>query len=102
MSLHASAVRQIPQLLARVASRLDRQTLVSTHSEDLLADTGIDPSEVLILSPSEQGTIVSVGSDDAGLMALARADAPLGGFLVAKTKPADISQLAMVIGDDDE
>ncbi len=102
MSLHASAVRQIPQLLARVASRLDRQTLVSTHSEDLLADTGIDPSEVLILSPSEQGTIVTVGSDDAGLMALARADAPLGGFLVAKTKPADISQLAMVIGDDDE
>ncbi len=102
MSLHAAAVRQIPQILARVASRLHRQTLVSTHSEDLLDDTGIDPSEVLILSPTREGTIVSVGSDDPGLVELATADAPLGGLLVAKTKPADIAQLASVFGDDDE
>jgi hypothetical protein len=102
MSLHTAAVRQIPQLLARVASRLNRQTLVSTHSEDLLADTGIDPSEVLILVPTPNGTTISVGSDDPGLIALAKADAPLGGLLVAKTKPADITQLVSVFGDDDE
>lgn len=102
MSLHAAAVQQIPQILARVASRLHRQTLVSTHSEDLLADTGIDPSEVLILSPTHEGTVVSVGSDDPGLVALAKADAPLGGLLMAKTRPANIAQLAHLIGDDDE
>lgn len=102
MSLHADAVKQIPQILARVASRLHRQTLVSTHSQDLLADTGIDPSEVLILSPSSDGTDVTVGSDDPGLVALAKADAPLGGLLVAKTKPVDIAYLATAFGDDDE
>lgn len=102
MSLHVAAVRQIPQVLARVASRHHRQTLVSTHSQDLLADTGIDPSEILILFPAADGTNVSVGSDDPALVALARADAPLGGLLVAKTKPADIIQLASAFGGDDE
>lgn len=102
MSLHAAAVRQIPQVLARVALRLQRQTLVSTHSAELLADTGIDPTEVLILFPDAEGTKVSVGSDDPGLVALAQADAPLAGMLVAKTKPADIAQLVSVFGGDDE
>lgn len=101
VSLHVDAVRQIPQVLARVASRLDRQTLVSTHSEDLLADTGIDPSEILILLPTPDGTLVRVGSDDPALIALSQSDAPLGGMLMAKTKPLDIAQLANVIGDDD-
>lgn len=102
MSLHAAAVRQIPQLLARAASRMDRQILVSTHSEEMLTDTGIDPSEVLILTPTDTGTVVSVGSDDPALVALAESDAPLSGLLVARTKPKDVEQLSYAFGDEAE
>lgn len=102
MSLHAAAVRQLPQVLARVASRMDRQILVSTHSEEMLSDTGIDPSEILILTPGDQGTSVSVGSDDPALVALAAEDAPLSGFLVARTRPRDVEQLSYAFGGDDE
>jgi predicted ATPase len=102
MSLHAAAVRQIPQLLARAASRMDRQILVSTHSEEMLTDTGIDPSEVVILSPTEAGTVVSLGSEDPALVALAESDAPLSGLLVARTKPKDVEQLAYAFGDEAE
>ena len=100
MSLHASAVRQIPQLLAAVAARTDRQILVSTHSEEMLSDTGIDPSEVLILTPTDLETRVSVGADDPTLIALAENDAPLGGLLVARTRPAHVEQLARAFGDE--
>jgi predicted ATPase len=102
MSLHAAAVRQIPQVLARAASRMDRQILVSTHSEQMLSDTGIDPSEILILTPTDSGTRVSVGSEDPTLVALAESDAPLSGVLVAKTKPRDVEQLSRAFGDDGE
>lgn len=102
MSLHAAAVRQLPQVLARVASRMDRQILVSTHSEEMLSDTGIDPSEILILTPTDQGTRVSVGSDDPALVALAEGDAPLSGLLVARTRPRDVEQLSYAFGGDDE
>lgn len=102
MSLHAAAVRQIPQMLARAVSRMDRQILVSTHSEEMLADTGIDPSEILILDPTDAGTLVSVGSEDAALVALAESDAPLSGLLVARTKPRDVEQLSYAFGDDGE
>lgn len=96
LSLHSSAVRQIPQLLARSP----RQTFVSTHSEDMLADTGIDPSEVLILTPKREGTQVTVGSEDPALVALAKADAPIAGMLAAKTRPADVERLASAFGYD--
>jgi len=102
MSLHAAAVRQIPQVLARAAARTDRQILVSTHSEEMLSDTGIDPSEILILTPTDNDTRVSVGSDDPALVALGESDAPLSGILVAKTRPEHVEQLAYALGDDGE
>jgi len=102
VSLHAAAVRQIPQVLARAASRMDRQILVSTHSEEMLSDTGIDPSEVLILTPTDEDTRVSVGSDDPTLVALAREDAPLSGVLIARTKPKDVEQLSYAFGEEGE
>jgi|GEM_PF-4199440 len=67
----------------------------------MLADTGIDPSEVLILTPTPGGTRVTVGSEDPALNALAKAGAPLGGMLAAKTRPAEIEGLASVWGDDE-
>jgi predicted ATPase len=102
MSLHAAAVRQIPQVLARAASRMNRQILVSTHSEEMLSDTGIDPSEILILVPTTGGTRVSVGSDDPTLVSLAQNDAPLSDVLVAKTKPRDVEQLSYAFESDGE
>jgi predicted ATPase len=102
MSLHAAAVRQIPQVLARAVSRMDRQILVSTHSEEMLSDTGIEPSEVLLLTPTDEDTRVSVGSDDPTLVELAREDAPLSGVLVARTRPKDVEQLSYAFGEDEE
>lgn len=58
LSLNEAIVRQIPSMLKRVqrdAKRL-RQVLVSTHSDALLSNPGIDGRGVLVLEPSTEGT----------------------------------------------
>ncbi len=49
MSLHPAAVRQLPRILANVVARNGRQVIMTSHSPDLVSDTGVDPSELLIL-----------------------------------------------------
>jgi predicted ATPase len=58
ISLHPHTVRLIPQMLARLARRTGRQTILTTHSLDLLCGEGVDTGEILILDPQEEGTAV--------------------------------------------
>lgn len=70
LSLHPGVTRFIPQLLARMQSRTGRQVLISTHSTDLLRDDGIGLDEVLLLTPSEEGTSVKPASEFKDIKAL--------------------------------
>ena len=94
LSLHPSAVRQLPRVLAAVAGDTGRQVLLSTHAPELLGDTGIEPAEVLLLRPTKDATQVVVGSDDPELCALAQADEPLGPLVEARTRPDGVLGLA--------
>jgi len=94
LSLHPAAVRQLPRLLATAAAKTGRQVLISTHSPDLLGDTGIDPTEVVLLRPGKEGTDVSLASDEAELVEAARRDEPLGSYLEALTRPEHVLKLA--------
>jgi hypothetical protein len=71
LSLNEAIVRQIPLLTHRVqrnTKRLTRQVLVSTHSEALLSNPGIDGRGVLLLEPTQEGTKVCVIDDSEALM----------------------------------
>jgi predicted ATPase len=58
ISLHPEIVRLIPQMLARLARRSGRQTILTTHSLDLLCGEGVGSEEILILNPREEGTSI--------------------------------------------
>jgi len=66
LSLNSGIVSELPALMHRLQrqkrSRPKRQVMLSTHSADLLSDEGIGGEEVLILSPSAEGTDVKVAS----------------------------------------
>jgi predicted ATPase len=94
ISLHAEAVRQLPVLLHRVASASGRQVIVSTHSEALLDDLGIEPREVIWLETTSEDTKVRAGDTVPDLVALAEAGASLGRALTSMTRPADVAQLS--------
>lgn len=97
LSLHRDVIRQLPRLLAQAAQRTNRQVIVSTHSEEMLADKGIDPAEILLLDPSGAETKVVLGSDRRELMDATRAGVPLGKVVSSLTRPKEIDQLAFAL-----
>lgn len=59
LSLNNGVVAQIPLLFQRIQSsrkQRTRQIFVSTHSEALLSNRGINPKGVLLLEPAREGT----------------------------------------------
>lgn len=62
LSLNAAIVRALPAAIYRLQTKHKRQVLISTHSADLLSDQGIGGEEILILTPTPEGTKVEVAS----------------------------------------
>lgn len=95
LSLHQAVVEQIPSLIDRVqrGRKVRRQVLISTHSQALLSNPGIDPAGIAILEPSREGSKVrSVNpSEAAGLNAgLSAAD-----VVLPQTRPKGVEQLGL-------
>jgi predicted ATPase len=63
ISLHAEIVRRVPRMLARLARRTGRQTILTTHSLDLLCGEGVETGEILLLNPGEEGAHVRPALD---------------------------------------
>lgn len=97
LSLHTEIIRQLPRLFARAAATSHRQVIVSTHAEELMADRGIDPSEIVLLEPSEHETKVCLGSERPDLVKAARAKLPLGRVIASMTKPRNVEQLSFSV-----
>lgn len=93
LSLHTEVVRHIPQVMARLGRKSGRQMIVSTHSAELLADSGIAPEEVLLLFPSPEGTRVEVAADDAQVRALLEGGSTMAEAALPRTAPTNADQL---------
>ncbi|MFZ1641225.1 MAG: AAA family ATPase [Candidatus Contendobacter sp.] len=95
LSLNDALVAQIPLLLDRLQrqARYRRQILLSTHSEALLSNPGIDVRGVLRLEPEKEGTRI-VGPDEAEQRMVEAGLSPAE-VLLSKTRPARLDQLAL-------
>ncbi len=95
LSLHAGIVERLAALLNRSQNRKNRQVLISTHSSELLSDPGIGGEEVLILSPTKEGTKVEVSTELADIESLLRTGAPVGEAVIPRTKPENYLQMEL-------
>lgn len=95
LSLHAEVVRHIPQMMARLGRRTGRQTIVSSHSAELLSDEGISADEVLVLQPSSEGTRIGVAADDSQVRALLAGGVSMDEAVLPRTAPQGAEQLAL-------
>lgn len=95
-SLNAAIVSQLAPVIYRVQKRRRRQVLISTHSDDLLNERGIDGREVLMLSPAAEGTEVLVASDVAEIRALLESGFSAGEAVLPKSNPAHVEQLSLI------
>jgi predicted ATPase len=95
LSLHQAVVEQIPVLIHNIqrGSKTRRQIIISTHSQAMLDNKGIDPHGVVVLEPSHEGTQVRPVSEaeQQGLEAgLSVAD-----VVMPQTRPKRAEQLGL-------
>lgn len=63
LSLNIGIVSQLAPSISRLQKSRGSQVLVSTQSDVLLIESGIDGREVLLLIPEKEGTLVKISSD---------------------------------------
>lgn len=96
LSLNAAIVRQLPTILNRVQREGGPQVIITTHAYSMFADEGVGLDEVLVLTPTPDGTtaMLAVELDDVRNaldigMSLEEALDPL-------TRPARVHQLSLL------
>jgi len=95
LSLNAGIVEQLAPLIYRMQRQRRRQVLISTHSEDLLRDKGIDGREVLLLTPDSEGTRVDIATNVKDARALLDAGLPVADAVLPRTRPGNVEQLGL-------
>ena len=63
LSLNIGIISQLAPSISRLQRSRGSQVLVSTQSDNLLIEPGIDGREVLLLIPEKEGTVVKISSD---------------------------------------
>lgn len=96
LSLNSGIVSQLAPLIHRLQGRRRRQVLISSHSEALLTESGIDGREVLVLTPSPEGTQVSVAAEIAEVKELLAAGLSVGEAVLPRIRPDHAGQLSLI------
>ncbi|MCI5146040.1 MAG: ATP-binding protein, partial [Candidatus Electrothrix sp. AR3] len=95
LSLNTGIVAQMAPLIYRMQRQRKRQILISTHSEALLSDPGIDGREVLLLNPGREGSCAEIAADITDIRPLLEAGLSVGEVVLPRNKPHNIAQLGL-------
>ena len=93
LSLHPGVVQHLPQMLSSAQRRTGRQVLLSTHSSELLQDTGIGLDEVLLLLPQDEGSSIQTAGSLKDATELLRGGMSLAEVVMPRTRPKNVEQL---------
>lgn len=97
LSLHSAVVRRLPTILYRAARRDRAQIILSTHSTEMLEDSGLGLNEVVILEPGHDGTTAKSARDIPDAEQLLESGLSLAEILEPLTTPPEIAGLARVL-----
>lgn len=95
ISLNDAIVKEIPLMLERLQRdrKLRRQVLLSTHSDALLSNPGIDGRGVVLLQSTPEGTVArTIQTDEAQAL---EAGLTVAEVVLPKTRPQNVDQLAL-------
>lgn len=95
LSLNLAIVEQIPLLINRIQRQAKhrRQVIISTHSEALLSNPGIDGRGVLVLEASSEGT--HIRTIDQGERISLEAGLSVAEVVLPKVRPQGAEQLGL-------
>lgn len=95
LSLHTAVVSQISEVIRRATRRNGRQSLITTHSHELLSAPGIGLDEVFVLSPDENGTRIVQPAQMRDVEDMLNAGMSLPDAIMPYSRPSDAEQLPL-------
>ncbi len=95
LSLNMGIVSRLAPSISRLQRTRGSQVLVSTQSDVLLIEPGIDGREVLLLIPSKEGTVVKPSSDFDDVCVLLKNGFTVGEVVLPQTHPKHIGGLVL-------
>ena len=93
LSLNMGIVSKLAPSISRLQRSRKSQVLVSTQSNTLLIEPGIDGREVLLLTPTKIGTLVEVSSNTDDIRTLLENGFTVGEVVLPQTHPKHIGGL---------
>lgn len=95
ISLNDAVVKEIPLIIQRLQKnrKPKRQVLISTHSEALLSNPGINGRGVLVLEATADGSIGRTLQDDE--VSALEAGLSVAEVVLPKTRPSSVNQLGL-------
>jgi predicted ATPase len=100
INLHSGIISQIPEFISKIQrskkSKLDSQVLITTHSYDILSDSGISSDEVLLLKNTQEGTTIQKVTDIADIKSIIDAGFSIADAVIPYTKPKEIEKLSQL------
>lgn len=93
ISLNDAIVKEIPLILHRLQrdKKIKRQIILSTHSEALLSNPGIDGRGVVVLETGSQGSVGrTLAVDESRAL---EAGLSVAEVVLPKTRPTSVNQL---------
>ena len=95
LSLHDAIVEQLPVMIARAQKRSGRQTIITTHSEAMLNDTGLGLDEVHRLVPTDNGTEIETARHNSRVRGMVEKGLNVGEAVMPEVRPSNIDQLSI-------
>ncbi|RKU18547.1 chromosome segregation protein SMC [Candidatus Poribacteria bacterium] len=95
LSLNIGIISKLAPSISRLRRSQGSQVLISTQSDVLLIEQGIDGSEVLLLTPTKEGTTVKVSSDIDDIRILLENGFTVGEVVLSQTRPKHIGGLVL-------
>lgn len=95
LSLNMGIVSKLAPSISRLRRSRESQVLVSTQSDTLLIEPGIDGREVLLLTPTKKGTSVKVSSDTDDIRIFLKNGFTVGEVVLPQTHPKHIGGLVL-------
>lgn len=95
LSLNSSIIAKLPALIYRLQKTKKRQIIITTHSGDLLSDASIAGEEVLLMTPTAEGTQVEVASSIEEIRILLEGGLTIADAVLPLTTPAQVEKLSL-------
>ena len=95
-NLHTAIIAAIPEFVSKVQRSKKRQVIITTHSYEILSNTGIRAEELVALKPSAEGTIAENGRDVKSIAAMLEAGLSAADAAMAETRAENVDDLGNV------